>query len=193
MAPDRAARSVENPVAALPYPAVRACAPDSLFQLGSLWTTARGEEVPLSALGGRVQVLAMVYTHCEHACPRIVSDMRSVRREIGDTGGRVGFALVSLDPERDDAKQLAEFAEQTGLGEDWLLLRAEDDAVRELAAALGVRYRRVGERDFVHSNLISVLDPEGVVVHRQVGLGVDPERTVAAIRKLLEVSAPPPE
>lgn len=162
-----------------------AASPDSLFQLESRWTTRDGSEVPLSILRGRIQVLAMIYTHCEHACPRIIADIRSVRSALGDTGGRVGYVLVSLDPARDDAARLAEFAAKTGLGEDWTLLRAEEGAVRELATALGVRYRRVSPEDFVHSNLLSVLDPEGRVVHRQVGLGVDPGETVAAIRALL--------
>jgi protein SCO1/2 len=159
--------------------------PDSLFQLESEWTTPDGRQIPLSELSGRVQVLAMVYTHCEHACPRIIADMRSLRSELGDTGNEVGYVLVSLDPERDDAERLAEFAAETGLAEGWSLLRSDEGSVRELAAALGIRYRRISETDFLHSNLLSVLDPTGVVIHQQIGLGVDPVESAAVIRALL--------
>jgi protein SCO1 len=38
--------------------------------------------------------------------------------------------------------------------------------------------------EFVHSNLLTVLDPEGQVVHRQLGLGSDPEPTLRVIRSL---------
>ena len=127
----------------------------------------------------------MVYTHCEHACPRIIADMKSLRARLGDVGDRVGYALVSIDPERDDVERLRAFAEKTGLGEGWTLLRGPEGSVRELAAVLGVRYRRVSELDFLHSNLLSVLDPAGVVIHRQVGLGVDPTESATVIRGLL--------
>lgn len=159
--------------------------PHSLFQLESTWTAADGREIPLSALGGRIVVLALVYTHCEHACPRIIADMRALRAELGEVGGRVGYVLVSIDPARDDVQRLQAFAAKTRLGDGWTLLRGADSSVRELAAALGVRYRRVSDTDFVHSNLLSILDPDGVVVHRQVGLGVDPDASAARIRSLL--------
>lgn len=160
--------------------------PDSVYQLDSHWTLPDGSEIRLAELAGRVQVLAMVYTHCQHACPRIIADMRSIRSRLGESGARVGYALVSLDPERDDAERLREFRTKTGLGEGWTLMRADEGSVRELAAVLGIRYRRVSDEDFIHSNIISVLDSEGVLVHRQVGLGVDPEESAAAIRELLK-------
>jgi len=175
----------ETEIAPAPLP------PGSIYQLESPWTTSEGREIRLGELGGRIQVLAMVYTHCEHACPLIVGDMRRIRREIGDTEGRVGFVLASLDPARDDVARLAAFAEKTGLASGWQLLRAPESSVRELAAALGIRYRRVSAEDFLHSNLISVLDPDGVVVHRQVGLGVDPDATVSAIRTMLDEGSQP--
>ena len=162
---------------------------ESIFQLDSRWTLPDGSEVPLRHLEGRIQVLAMIYTHCEHACPRIIGDMRRIARELGPLGDRVGYTLVSLDPERDDPARLTEFARQTGL-EGWTLLRAEEGAVRELAAALGIRFRRISDEDFVHSNLLSVLDTDGVVIHRQLGLGVDPKATVAVIREHLAAEAP---
>ncbi|MGH0031917.1 MAG: SCO family protein [Myxococcota bacterium] len=157
---------------------------DSIYQLDSRWTLPEGRAVPLSHLRGRVQVLAMIYTHCEHACPRIIADMRRISRELGPEGDRVGYALVSLDPERDDPARLLAFAEQTGL-EGWTLLTSDEGSVRELAAVLGIRYRRISESDFLHSNLLSVLDPDGVVVHRQVGLGADPQAALRVIRNLL--------
>lgn len=166
-------------------PAPAAPSGHSIFHLPSRWTTHRGDEIQLSNLGGRVQVLAMVYTHCQAACPRILADMRWIRARV-DRGAPVGFVLVSIDPERDTPERLAAFADESGLaGDDWLLLRGSDEDVRELAAVLGVRYRRVSEGDFSHSNLISVLDPQGVVVHRQIGLGVDVDQTVEAIDEQL--------
>jgi hypothetical protein len=41
------------------------------------------------------------------------------------------------------------------------------------------------ERDFSHSNVITVLDPAGEIKHQQVGLGVSPDETIAAIQQQL--------
>lgn len=164
-------------------PAADAPSGHSIFHLASTWRNQRGEEVPLSVLEGRVQVLAMVYTHCEAACPRIIADMHRIRSQLSGMAakpGSIGFVLVSIDPERDTPERLATFARESRL-DDWVLLQGEDESVRELAAVLGVRYRRISETDFTHSNLISVIGPEGVVLHQQVGLGVDPDETIAVV------------
>jgi len=47
---------------------------------------------------------------------------------------------------------------------------------------LGVKFRRMSDEDFAHSNVITVLGPDGEIRHRQEGLGADPKKTVAAIR-----------
>jgi protein SCO1/2 len=163
-----------------------AASPESIDQLDSLWSLPDGSRIRLGALAGRVQVLAMVYTHCTHACPRIIADMRSIRSRLGESGDRVGYALVSLDPKRDDVERLGKFRTKTGLGEGRTLMRADEGSVREFAVVLGIRDRRVSDEDFIHSNVISALDPEGVLVHRQSGLGADPEESVAAIREFLK-------
>jgi len=129
-----------------------------LRRLGSSRTLQDGSEIQLSNLAGSVQVLAMVYTHCEHACPRIIADMHRIRSQLKESKGRVDYLLVSLDPERDDVERLAHFAKTSRLGQDWTLLRAADRTVRELAAALGIRYRRVSKEEFIRSSVISVLD-----------------------------------
>ena len=56
--------------------------------------------------------------------------------------------------------------------------------MRELAAVLGVQYRRISEIDFAHSNIITVLGPSGEIRHQQQGLGTAPDDTVAMIHKL---------
>jgi protein SCO1/2 len=157
----------------------------SLYQVESKWTDQHGEERELESLAGRVQVVAMVYTSCAHACPRLLADMKRIEGEVEQSDpGRVGFVFVTIDPERDTPDRLATYAHATRLGPDaWTLLTAPEPDTRELAALLGVRYHQEPDGEYTHSNLITVLDPEGVVVHRQEGLGADPTATIAAIRK----------
>jgi protein SCO1 len=156
----------------------------SIYHAASLWTDQHGERRPLESLGGRVRVVGMVYTNCAYACPRMVLDMKRIEDEMGATGD-VGFVLVSIDPDRDTPERLAEFAAGARLDADrWTLLHGDEGDILELAALLGIRYRRMANGEFIHSNLLTVLDRDGQVVHRQLGLGADPAATIRVIRSI---------
>jgi protein SCO1 len=156
----------------------------SIYHAMSTWIDQRGERRPLDSLAGRVQVVGMVYTHCAYACPRMILDMKRIEGAL-EPEQDVGFVIVSIDPERDTPERLAEYARGARLDPDrWTLLHGEEGDILELAALLGVQYRRMANGEFVHSNLLTVLDPAGQVAHRQMGLGTDPDRTVEVIRAL---------
>jgi protein SCO1 len=159
----------------------------SVFHLESTWWDQHGEQRTLASLAGRVQVVAMVYTHCSYTCPRILMDMKRIEAQIGETDpAGVGFVLISIDPERDDPQRLASFAESTRLDPvRWTLLSGPDSDILELATVLGIRYRREGALDFAHSNSILVLDAGGEIIFRQDGLGENPAPMLAAMRSAL--------
>lgn len=158
----------------------------SIYHAQSQWLDQDGQPRPLDSLAGRVQVVAMVYTNCAYACPRMMLDMKRIEGEIPpDLRGEVGFVIVTIDPERDTPESLARYARGARLDLDrWTLLHGDDGDILELAALLGVRYRRMANGEFVHSNLLTVLDPSGQIVHRQMGLGTDPAATVDVIRSI---------
>ncbi|MGK7311249.1 MAG: SCO family protein [Candidatus Longimicrobiales bacterium M2_2A_002] len=156
----------------------------SVYHAESDWIDQHGTTRALGSLAGRVQVVAMVYTSCAYACPRIMLDMKRIEAELGaEYEGEVGFVVVSIDPERDTPEKLAEFAEGSRLDPArWTLLHGSPGDIRELAVLLGVQYRRTAPGEWVHSNLLTVLDRDGEIVHRQLGLGTDPTGTLDAIR-----------
>jgi protein SCO1 len=157
------------------------------------WWDRRGDERELGSLAGRVQVVAMVYTHCHHTCPQIVADMKRLEAELAAAGTDAGFVLVSLDPERDTPEQLQRFAEGLRLdAERWTLLTGTDGGTRALAALLNVRYRAEAEREIAHTNQLTVLDPEGRIVHQRPGLDEDLAATLAAVRRAAVAGAADP-
>ena len=159
----------------------------SLYDLPSSWRDQRGATVHLDTLAGRVRVLAMVYTSCHATCPLIVADLKRIEASLpAARRDAVGFVLVSLDPARDTPGRLTEWAAATRLDPArWTLLNGDADAVRELAAAIGVRYQAEGPDALAHSNVITVLDADGAVVHQQLGLGTEAQGTVDAVRRAL--------
>jgi protein SCO1 len=138
----------------------------SIYELDGEWRDQTGATRSLASLRGTPVLLAMIYTHCTATCPLAVSELKRIAALDPD----VRFVLVSLDPARDDTDRLADYAAQRALDPSrWTLLTGSDDDVRDLAATLDVRYRRVTPEDLAHSNLITLLDREGRVVRQASG------------------------
>jgi len=158
----------------------------SLYQIESKWTSDVGCEVKLGVLRGRPQVVAMFFASCEYACPVIVENLKEIERKLPEgLRGKVDFLLVSFDTERDTTAVLHAYREKQTLSvKNWTLLRGSEDDVRELSALLGVNYKKDAKGQFSHSNLITVLDAEGVIAFQQTGLNKDAAETIAALQKL---------
>ena len=99
-------------------------------------------------------------------------------------GDKVNFVLVSLDTERDTPAALHDYRGRQQLANaNWTLLRGAKDDVRELAALLGVNYQKDARGQFAHSNVITILNPEGEIIHQQIGLNQKPGDAVKALQK----------
>lgn len=157
----------------------------SIYNLPSTWTTHNNEELELEALRGKVLVMVMVYTECKAACPRLVADMRNLEKQVpAEDLDKVKFIMVSIDPETDTPERLQQFSIDNAMEDDhWLLLRGTLEDTREFATVLAVSYKKISPIDFSHSNIISVFDENGVLVHQREGLGVDNKQTIAAINE----------
>lgn len=155
----------------------------SIFNLPSNWTTQDGEEIELKDLQGKVVAMVMIYTSCQAACPRLVADMRNIERQIPeDKKDQIQYVFVSIDPEVDTPERLKAFAIENKMDSDeWLFLRGSEEDTREFAAVLAVSYKRITPIDFSHSNIISIFDKQGEMVHQMEGLGVDSKETIQAI------------
>ena len=156
----------------------------SIYNLPSTWTTQDNEAIELKDLRGNVLVMVMIYTSCKAACPRLIADMRNIEKQVPEESlDKVKFIMVSIDPETDTPERLKKFSEENLMTDDqWMFLRGTPEDTREFAAVLAVSYKKISPIDFSHSNIISVFDEEGVLVHQQEGLGVDNAETVAAIQ-----------
>lgn len=155
----------------------------SIYNLPSNWTTQDGDEIELKELQGKVLAMVMIYTSCQAACPRLVADMRNIEKQIPeDKKDDVQYVFVSIDPEVDTPERLTAFAKENEMEDDkWLFLRGTEEDTREFAAVLAVNYKQISPIDFSHSNIISVFNQGGELIHQQEGLGVDNKETIQAI------------
>ena len=160
----------------------------SIFHLESRWINYESKPRTLSqALSGKPTVGAMIYTSCEHACSLIVNDMMKIERELGENAADVRFTLFSMDPKQDTPKKLALYRQDKELGQWDLYTPRLAGSELELAIALGIRIKPLASGHFAHSNVIFVLNAEGEAVHQQNGLGLPPDKTVAAVKSVLPI------
>lgn len=155
----------------------------SIFVMNSKWNTEEGKSIVLADLKGDVLVMVMIYTSCQVACPRLVADMKALHDKVQKTTPEhVRYVLVSIDPERDTPEQLKAFAKTNKMdGEEWTFLQGTPETVREFANVLAVKYKEISPTDFSHSNIISVFNPSGELVHQMEGVGVNNDKTTEII------------
>jgi protein SCO1/2 len=160
---------------------------ESVYQLQSEWTSQMNERFKLEHFRGKVVIAAMVFTHCESACPRIVADMKRVEAGLSAQEiERITFLLISMDPERDTPERMKEFAAGYKLNAGWTLIRSGEDETQEIANVLGVRIIKLETGGFDHSNIIHVINRGGEIVHQQIGFAVEQEETLQSVKRLLK-------
>lgn len=143
----------------------------SIFQLESEWKNQKGDSTRLTSLRGSARLIVMLFTKCDTACPLIVEDLKQIASEVeAGRKNKIGVSIFSLDSFRETPESLSAFAVKRKLPQHWGLFTSNASAVAELAAALGVRYKRLPDGDYIHSNNIYFLNKNGEVVAQKEGI-----------------------
>lgn len=157
---------------------------DSVYALSASLVDQRGRAVGLDLFRGHPVLISMFYASCPDACPLLIADLQRMERELPPRiKADLRIVLVSLDPERDTPDALQALARARQVDESrWRLLRAPEDTVRDIAALLGVKYRRLPDGSFNHSSVITLLDPDGAIVVRDDAMGGPHEALLRGLR-----------
>jgi protein SCO1/2 len=154
----------------------------SLYRLPSVFQSDDGRELKLAELSGKFQIVALMFTRCPSVCPTLVRELQKLEQAMPErVAAATGIALISIDPENDTVAALRAYRAQLGLGARWTLLRSEPESVRELAAVLGFSFSGDGSSPAVHSRLVTLLGPQGQVLHQQAGVADDPARIIQLV------------
>lgn len=83
---------------------------------------------------GKKILINFTYTNCTQTCPLTTQNLRRVQEMLGDRMGKDIFMVsLSLDPDRDTAATLKEYAEHNNAGPGWTFAtgsRKDIDAIR---------------------------------------------------------------
>ncbi len=137
-----------------------------------------GQAIDLDVYRGKPVLVTMFYGSCPATCPLIIDTLRAVERKLDEPQRQqLRVLLVSLDAEHDTPAALRQVADTRRVDTTrWTLAHADAAAVRRIAAALNIQYRKLPDGQFSHSTIISALDGEGKILAQSAELGhADPE------------------
>lgn len=150
-------------------------------------TDQTGHTVRLSQFRGEPVAVTFLYTRCPiaTACPLTTAkfsklDAMLAERKFGE------LLTVTVDPEHDTPKVLAEYAKKAGADpKRWKFLTGDPKAVAEVASRFGILYYPE-HGQIVHGQGVAVIDPKGRVATAYFGNDWQPEhilRDLEAARK----------
>ncbi len=120
----------------------------------------------LRADPGEFLLVYFGFANCPDICPTTLSDARRAIDDLGDRSEDVGLALITIDPDRDNAEDLSNYVQ--AFVTDGVALRTEDQFVLQSAAdVFGVTYAVLtddaGEIEVNHTPSLFVVDDQGVL------------------------------
>jgi len=158
----------------------------SIYQLETKLTDQFGHEIGLDVFRGQPVLISMFYASCPMACPLLIHEIQRLESGLDPvTLSSTRVLLVSFDPTRDTPKALEALARERGVDQSrWRFATASEAQVRELAAVLGIKYRRLAAGGFDHTSVITLLNPKGGIEVRLEGQKQEDASWVSRLRAL---------
>ncbi len=154
----------------------------SIYHLDHTWRDQHERSLELGAFAGAPILVTMFYGNCQTACPLLLHKARLLQQELG---GALAVVAVTFDPVSDTPEAMRHYAAERGFDSDaWHFLMGSPTSIRMLATLLGVQYHRRADGHYDHSNLIALVDADGVIRMRTEGLSADVAPIAAEIERL---------
>ena len=124
-----------------------------------------GNAVRLSDYQGRVVLLAFIFTSCPGVCPLISQQMSALQaglKEAGLFGQQANLVSVTVDPETDTAKVLAEYAQKFGADPTgWRFLRETPAKTQPVLKAYDEWTKLLPKGELDHPARVYLIDQKG--------------------------------
>ena len=132
-------------------------------------TDQHGESVTQKDLGGSYLLVFFGFTNCHGICPTYMSDLTRVMANLDATGHsrRVTPVFISVDPERDVPRAVAEYVER--FDDRFVGLTGSRSALEQTAESFKTFLQDApprGAKDYQvsHSSTVYIVDPYGRIV-----------------------------
>lgn len=152
-----------------------------------------GSPFALDSLRGKAVVVSFVYTTCTGTCPATTQRLRLVQDALqkeGLWGEKVHFVSITLDPTRDRAEVLADYARLYKVDlRVWHFLTGPPDQVAKVIADWGM-WAKVGPSGVLdHPSRVFLVDPHGRQREIYSLEFLTPKAVVQDVKRVLSESA----
>jgi protein SCO1 len=138
----------------------------------------------LAELRGSAVLLDFIFTRCGGPCPILTSRQVRVQKTLdAELATCTRFLSISLDPEYDRPRVLKQYAEERGAKLDtWTFLTGTTDDVQRVLTDYGVGSVRVNAGRIDHLVATFLIDRDGRIARRYLGVEDSSERIVEDLR-----------
>jgi protein SCO1/2 len=147
---------------------------------------ADGRERSLADFRGKYVMVFFGFIYCPEVCPTVLYSAAQARKALGADGEKIQVIAITLDPERDTAAQMKEYA--TSFDPTFIGLRGDLERTKEVAKEFRVFFQKVpagNSYTIDHTAFTYVFDPEGrlrlALRHQQTT-----EEYIADLRTLMQ-------
>jgi cytochrome oxidase Cu insertion factor (SCO1/SenC/PrrC family) len=144
------------------------------------------------AFSGKTLLLSFVFTRCPDRtlCPAISGKFAYVQNRLDPA--RFALAEISLDPPYDSPAILREYGARYGAREDiWTLLTGKGSTIQHVLDQFGIDSMRVSTANFIHSDRLFIVAPNGRIADVIETAAWDPEAAIAQARAVAGLSSNP--
>jgi len=140
-------------------------------------TDHNGKPRTLADFRGKVVTVFFGFTHCPDACPTTMVEMAQVMKDLGPLSDKVQVLFVTVDPERDTQKVLAQYV--PSFHPSFMGLYGDAEATARAAKEFKIYYNKQpsqgGNYSVDHSAGTFILDRDGRLrLFAQYGQGAAP-------------------
>ena len=140
------------------------------------YTLINQDGTPIGNATGGISVVGFFFTHCTTICPKMIHNLKTVAQ----AHPQIDIRTISIDPVRDSAGQLKDYAGRFSIPEaHWQLLTGDKKRIYQLARQSYRIDASEGAADFIHSDKLVLVDAQQRIRGYYAGT------EAAAIQKLI--------
>jgi protein SCO1/2 len=115
-------------------------------------------------LRGKIVAINFIYTTCSDVCPLFTVEFARLQQALRSQTQLDSFLVsITTDPEIDSPKVLKAYARRFGVDfQNWAFLTGDESRLKDVWKGFGVQVIRRGRGLVQHTNLTTLIDPDGI-------------------------------
>lgn len=148
------------------------------------------QPVAMQNLNGKIVLITWYYTHCTDECPLTMYRFEQIQKQLqkqGLFGKKVVLIAMTLDPKRDTAPVIAQYAAHFNADTSgWYFLRATPVQTARILGQWGIQVKASANKEFLeHVSKTDLIDQNGNIRAQYNTANLDPTKVVSDIHNLV--------